>query len=90
MSDFQDEPTLTKPVIDLLKGHERLSASVMVLTGLSIGKVVRLSKPEMVIGRSVDTDIFVDSESISRRHAKLVSNPTRPSFEVWIISRKSK
>lgn len=75
MLDSEDEPTLTRPVIDLLAGESRLSASVMVLTGISIGKVVKLSKPEMVIGRSVDTDIFVDCESISRRHAKLVSTP---------------
>lgn len=75
MPDFEDDNTLTKPVIDLLAGQERLSASVMVLTGLSIGKVVRLTKQEMVIGRSVDTDIFVDCDSISRRHAKLVTTP---------------
>lgn len=75
MSDSEDDPTLTRPIIDLLAGNGRLSASVMVLTGLSIGKVVRLTKPEMVIGRSVDADIFVDCDSISRRHAKLVTSP---------------
>ena len=75
MADSDDDRTLTKPVIDLLAGHGRLSASVMVLTGTSMGKVVRLVKPEMVMGRSVDADIFIDSDSISRRHAKLVTSP---------------
>ena len=75
MADFEDERTLTQPIVDLLKGHNRLSASVMILTGGAMGKVVHLGKPEMVIGRSVDTDIFVDCDSMSRRHAKLVTTP---------------
>ena len=47
----------------------------MVLTGPAIGRVFRLDKNEVIIGRSRDSGIMLDDESISRHHAKLVATP---------------
>lgn len=71
----QDEKTLTKPVANLLAAETgRLSASLMVLTGQDIGKMFRIQKRETSLGRSSESDVQLDDESISRHHAKLVKS----------------
>jgi two-component system, cell cycle response regulator len=75
MVDFDDDPTLTKTLVDLSGQQARLIASVMVLTGPSIGKVFRLTKPSTTIGRVADADIHLETDSVSRRHATLEVGP---------------
>ena len=47
--------------------------SLVILMGPKgyVGRQWLLNKPEMIIGRSVNSDIFVDDPSVSRSHAKL-------------------
>jgi two-component system cell cycle response regulator len=41
-----------------------------------VGKQFAITKTDLVIGRSVECDIFIDDKSISRSHAKLVLQST--------------
>lgn len=44
---------------------------LIVLEGEGVGQVFRLVRPETIIGRSPGADIYIDSDTISRRHARL-------------------
>lgn len=59
----------------------------IVLAGPSgyVGKQFAITKTDMVIGRSVECDIFIDDKSLSRSHAKL----TLAGSEVAIIDMGS-
>ncbi|MBI3183445.1 MAG: GGDEF domain-containing protein [Myxococcales bacterium] len=70
----ESERTLTKPLENLLAGQGRLNASLIVLTGSSIGKMFRIEKAITTIGRALDCDVVLDDESISRQHARLVKS----------------
>lgn len=81
-----DETTLTKPVENLYAQIGGRSASLIVLTGSELGKMFRLEKPELVIGRATDADIHLEDEGISRHHAKVVRTET----EIRLIELGSK
>jgi diguanylate cyclase (GGDEF)-like protein len=42
-----------------------------VISGKAIGRMFKLAKPEMIVGRGDDVDILIDDTAISRHHAKL-------------------
>ncbi len=44
---------------------------LLVLSGTEIGRVFKMSKPEMIIGRSEEVSIVIVDPTISRRHAAL-------------------
>src|SRR5262249_55615544 len=51
------------------------SAYLIVISAKSaaaIGRMFKLEKPEIVLGRSAEADFRVEDDGISRRHAKLV------------------
>ncbi len=48
-------------------------AALVVIYGLDLGRKYDLNKDSMVVGRSSKADIQVDQESISRNHAKVVT-----------------
>lgn len=72
MPEDNGDPTITRPINNLLVQEGRLSASLIVLSGASIGRMFRLDRSLMVIGRSRDADIQLDDESISRHHVRLL------------------
>jgi len=49
----------------------RTIARLIVLAGWEIGRVIELTREEMVIGRSATTDIMIPEPLISRRHARI-------------------
>jgi two-component system, cell cycle response regulator len=67
-----DDKTLTSPINASLAAHARRSAAMVVLSGAGIGKMFRLEAAEVVIGRASECDIWLDDESVSRQHAKLL------------------
>lgn len=50
-----------------------LVAKLVVREGPSVGQTLALSRPETVIGRETTADFAIPSPSISRRHARIVS-----------------
>jgi two-component system, cell cycle response regulator len=69
-----DDKTAVHNVADLLPQERKASAYLIVVAGrTSAGKMFKLDRPEMVIGRSADADIPLDDEGVSRRHAKIVA-----------------
>jgi len=45
---------------------------LIILEGEGLGQVFRLLGPETIIGRAPGVDIFLDSDTVSRQHARLV------------------
>jgi two-component system, cell cycle response regulator len=46
---------------------------LVVLSGVGVGTVYRLTRPEMIIGRE-DADIILTHPTVSRRHARVTLN----------------
>ncbi len=68
-----EEKTIVHSVSDLLSQAKKTSACLIVVSGkTSVGKMFKLDRQEMTIGRSNDADIMLDDEGVSRRHAKVV------------------
>jgi two-component system, cell cycle response regulator len=70
-----EEKTQVQNISDLLAQVRKNSAYLIVVTGSSVGKMFKLTNPEMVIGRSSEADISLTDDGISRRHAKIVVRP---------------
>jgi diguanylate cyclase (GGDEF)-like protein len=69
-----DDKTIVHNVADLLARVRPSSAYLIVVAGrTSAGKMFKLDRAEMVIGRASDADILLDDEGVSRRHAKIVA-----------------
>jgi diguanylate cyclase (GGDEF)-like protein len=73
--DFDAEQTLTIAIQDLQP--RRAKACLIVLTGDSIGRIYRLEKSSIVIGRAADCDIVLTDAGVSRKHARLIQSPSR-------------
>ena len=43
----------------------------------NVGKMIRLDRAELVLGRSSDADIHIDDEGVSRQHAKFIRREGR-------------
>jgi diguanylate cyclase (GGDEF)-like protein len=70
----RDDKTMVHSVADLVSDAKNLNAYLIVVSGkTSVGKMFRLDRAEMTIGRGDDTDIVLDDEGVSRRHAKIIS-----------------
>lgn len=59
-----------QPATDI-HGNE-LHAYLIVLSGRSVGKMFKVPVGEVVLGRSVDADIRLEDEGVSRKHAKML------------------
>ena len=65
---------MVRSVADLVSDTKKVNAYLIVVSGQgSLGKMCRLDRGEMTIGRGGDTDIVLDDEGVSRRHAKILS-----------------
>jgi len=70
MKGFQDNETVVGKRIDFLPKAK--NACLVMLYGPDLGKRYRLGDESMVIGRAEDAEIFVDKDSVSRYHARIV------------------
>ncbi len=69
-----DDKTIVQSVAHLLTRVGTTSAYLIVVAGqTSAGKMFKLDRAEMTIGRASDADILLDDEGVSRRHAKIVA-----------------
>lgn len=68
---MSDESTITRPISNLLLQQGTATASLIVLSGLSIGRTFRIRQAQTIIGRAANADIQIDDESISRHHVVL-------------------
>jgi two-component system cell cycle response regulator len=69
-----DDTTASLNKRALLEGEHRGVATLIVMTGrLPLGKMFRIIEGETLIGRSIEAQVWVDDEGVSRRHAKLVT-----------------
>src|SRR5258707_1422024 len=71
------EDTVTEVVAGIKTGDQTGCACLLVISGNAIGRMFKLTKPEMIAGRGEDVDIFIDDVAISRHHARiLITSPT--------------
>lgn len=68
---MDDDRTLTRPISNLLQGQDLYAASLLVLSGTSLGKMLKLSGVSTVIGRSPQATLPLDDEGVSRHHVSL-------------------
>jgi diguanylate cyclase (GGDEF)-like protein len=66
-----DEETVIRPPVPPSAGGER-NAFLIVLSGRSVGKMFKLPHGEVTLGRSLDCQIRLDDEGVSRSHLKLI------------------
>ncbi len=71
----EDEKTAIRDVRSLveeaLSAPRKLEAAFIVIAGGTVGQMHKLIKGETFIGRSVEAEIQVDDEGVSRKHAKV-------------------
>ncbi len=73
-----NETTAEYNIAELLSNtrHQRTSPCLIMVSGeSSVGKLFKLEKAEICFGRSSDADIKIEDETVSRLHAKIVTNP---------------
>ncbi|HME89800.1 MAG TPA: GGDEF domain-containing protein [Myxococcaceae bacterium] len=71
---MSEEKTSVYSVPDLLSAEQRQSAFLIVIQARSaagIGRMYKLDKSEVVLGRSAECQFQVDDDGISRKHAKV-------------------
>lgn len=85
MSENEDNDQLEKTSVvqsDTFKGRLQAASDappvLVILVGPQgyVGKQFPITKTDLVIGRSVECDIFIDDKSLSRSHAKLALQAT--------------
>ncbi|MFN7132891.1 MAG: diguanylate cyclase [Myxococcales bacterium] len=70
---MSDEKTSIQNIADLLAEARKTNAYLIVVSGKhSVGRMFKLDRNEMFIGRSGEVDITLDDDGVSRRHAKVV------------------
>ncbi len=72
---MSEEKTSVHSVQDLLGKARQQNAYLIVISAKSaatVGRMFKLDKPEVVLGRSADATLQVEDDGISRKHAKLV------------------
>lgn len=72
---MEEEKTTVHSIADLLKkAQQQHSAYLIVIsakTPAGIGRMFKLDRPEVVMGRSADAHFQVEDDGISRKHAKI-------------------
>jgi len=62
-------------VVPETPARPRQNAYFIVISGKSVGKMFKITNPEMVIGRATDSQIQLEDEGVSRRHVKVLWGP---------------
>jgi two-component system cell cycle response regulator len=74
----EEEKTLVHSIADLLGKSRKQNAYLIVLntkTAATIGRMFKLDRPEVVIGRSTESSFQIEDDGISRKHAKVMVGP---------------
>ena len=79
-----EDKTSVHSVADLLAAAGgRQSAYLIVISAKSaatLGRMVKIDRPEVVLGRSQEATFQVEDDGISRKHAKVVQDPVGHSL----------
>lgn len=68
-----EEKTIVHSISDLVSPAKTVNAYLIVVSGkTSAGKMFKLDRSELVIGRANEADIMLDDEGVSRKHAKVI------------------
>ncbi len=73
---MSEERTSVYSIAGLISGGQQRGAYLIVLSAKSpaaVGKMVKLDKPELTLGRSLEAGFQIEDDGISRRHAKVAS-----------------
>jgi len=76
---MSEEKTSVHSIQDLLQHSRKQSAYLIVISAKAaagVGRMFKLDKPEVVMGRSSEAAFQVDDDGISRKHAKVVMGAT--------------
>ncbi len=74
MSSEAEDTTVARRT-SLRLSEAGVAPSLVVLSGLTMGRAYPLGNENLIIGRGEDADILLDDESVSRHHAKIVILP---------------
>ncbi|MBM64633.1 MAG: GGDEF domain-containing protein [Myxococcales bacterium] len=67
-----EEATRVAPAdVDLLARHDEGPISIVQIYGPEIGRLIDLDTDGIVLGRGIDCDILINSDTVSRQHAEL-------------------
>lgn len=73
---FEDKTNVVKlPPFQTAPVEEDRAACFIVIAGSQAGRMYKLERVDLVLGRSDDVPVRVDDEGVSRRHARIVRNP---------------
>src|SRR5207302_467320 len=75
---MSEEKTSVHLITDLLGAAKAQNAYLIVISGKSaafIGRMQKLDKSELVLGRSTEANFQVEDDGISRKHAKVMVGP---------------
>jgi two-component system cell cycle response regulator len=72
--------SLNPQAILRMSGDEPIVTLVVVAGGLPLGKMFQVPPGVTVIGRSSESDVWLDDEGVSRQHARLVREGTQVSI----------
>src|SRR5512140_1105511 len=76
---MSEEKTSVHSIQDLLQHSRQHNAYLIVISAKAaagVGRMFKLDKPEVVMGRSADAAFQVEDDGISRKHAKVVMGAT--------------
>lgn len=82
------EDTTKEEQVDLYLPSGAPAPYLIVITSPSastVGRMYRISKDEIVLGRGIQSDILVDDDGVSRHHAKIVAR----GEERWLVDNES-
>lgn len=82
------EDTTKEEQVDLYLPSGAPAPYLIVITSPSastVGRMYRISKDEIVLGRGIQSDILVDDDGVSRYHAKIVAR----GEERWLVDNDS-
>jgi two-component system cell cycle response regulator len=74
----EEEKTLVHSISDLLSRTRQQSAYLIVLqskVAATVGRMYKLDRPEVILGRSTEAALQVEDDGISRKHAKVCLGP---------------
>ena len=75
---MSEDKTSVHTIADLLGKAKGQSAYLIVIsakTPASIGKMLKLDKAEVVMWRSAETQLQIEDDGVSRKHAKVLLSP---------------
>ena len=76
---MSEDKTSVHSIADLLgQAKKSQNAYLIIISAKSqatVGKMIKLDKPEFIMGRSTETNLQIEDDGVSRKHAKVIMSP---------------